>query len=275
MLNKITSLTNPRIKEIVKLRNHKYRVSKSLTVVEGGREILAALLGAFPVKELFFCPDKDGEAARENDLIISKFNDLGLPVYEVTELVFDKISYGKACSGILCLCGIINSSIDDLPAKEDPFFVVIETVEKPGNLGAILRTCDGAGVDAVILCNEKTDMFNPNVIKSSLGAIFNVKTISSTNEQVGKYFKENNVRICASLPDAKGIYTEADLSGGADGGVAIVMGSEHEGLSDFWKQAADVKLSIPMQGHSDSLNVSVSTAILVYEALRQRHLIKK
>jgi len=270
MLNKISSLANPRVKEVVKLRNHKYRVNKSLTIVEGEREVLAALNGGFPVKELFFCPDKSGETSVGNDLIIDKFNALGCPVYEVTEAVFDKISYGNFCSGVLCLCGIIDTSIDDLPEKEGQFFVVIETVEKPGNLGAILRTCDGAGVDAVILCNEKTDLFNPNVIRSSLGAVFNVRTISTTNEEIGSYFKKNDVRVCASLPDAKGAYTDEDLSGSSGGGVAIVMGSEHEGLSDFWKQAADVKLRIPMQGHSDSLNVSVSTAILVYEALRQR-----
>jgi TrmH family RNA methyltransferase len=144
--------------------------------------------------------------------------------------------------------------------------VVVEGVEKPGNLGAVLRTCDGAAVDALFVSDSKTDIFNPNVIRSSIGAVFSVPVVSGTNRQIGEYLREKKIFILATSPQGKQSYWNTDFKGP----VALVLGSEKEGLSDFWINEADVQVSIPMKGKADSLNVSTTAAILMYEVIRQR-----
>lgn len=154
------------------------------------------------------------------------------------------------------------------PLGRSHFFVIVESVEKPGNLGAIVRTCDGAGVDGLIICDGQTDIYNPNVIRASLGTIFSVKVAVSTNKETLDFLKSKNVTVCAAIPQAKAVYTEEKFANA----IAVVVGSEQNGLTKFWTQHADLKVKIPMRGSADSLNVSATTAILLYEIIRQKSL---
>jgi TrmH family RNA methyltransferase len=187
-------------------------------------------------------------------------------VFSISDKIFEKVCYGERDGDPLAVVKVKPKAWDDLPKTKNPLYVVIESVEKPGNLGAILRTCDAAGVTGVIVCENKTDMYNPNVIRASLGTVFSVQVISSSNEAALDFLKEHDVSICAALPSAKQTYLKYDFNQPT----AIVLGEEHHGLSDFWDKNCTAKLSIPMKGAADSLNVSASTAILVFEALRQR-----
>ncbi len=261
MPNKIVSAVNPKIKEIVRLKERK---SKGLIVVEGHREISRALESGFVLKELFIC--RDYLKKEEQKEVLRKILLKNSPVVEVEAKVYDKISYGERQEGLLALFEPKHFSLESLKPTDKSLYLIIEEIEKPGNLGAILRTADAAGVNAVIVCDPKIDIFNPNVIRSSLGAIFTVKTISAKSEETLKFLRKNNFTICATTPGAKQIYTKANLLDR----LAVVVGSEQKGLSDFWLNNADLKVSIPMNGQVDSLNVSTSTAVVLYEALRQR-----
>ncbi|MDP8212301.1 MAG: RNA methyltransferase [Candidatus Zapsychrus exili] len=264
MRNRITSVQNDRIKKVVRLRNHKDRLKLGLTIVEGRREVQQALDAKCDFKEFYICKDFLVDADHK---IIDAISKLKIDCFEVTDDVFNKISYGDRKEGIVAICVPKVADIKSIAFKKDAFVLVVESVEKPGNLGAILRSCDGAGVDLIIISDEKTDIFNPNVIRSSLGTVFTQKVIASSNEDTYEYLKSNKIKIAAATPHSKSSYTKADLNGS----LAIVVGSEQDGLSDFWIKKSDMKLKIPMKGCADSLNVSTSTAILLYEALRQRH----
>ena len=260
---KITSSANPKIKRVVKLKNRSTRREMGITVVEGVREIMRACEAGVEFKELYVCREllKEQGQARLCESISDK-----VPVYEMDKPVFGKISFGDRKEGILALCEAKLPEFSSIKVSPQPLFVVIENVEKPGNLGAILRTCDGAGVDALIVSDEATDIYNPNVIRSSLGTVFSVPIVQGDNAEVLNFLKQKKVKIVATSPEAGQVYFDAAL----EGALAIVVGSEQEGLSDFWLEQADVKVKIPMHGKADSLNASVSAAILVYEAVRQR-----
>jgi len=261
-ISKITSLTNPRIKRIVQLRKSKVRSAEGVMIVEGEREILRALEAKVNFREMYVSKSKNEiTTPRGRNLIKLKAS-----VYETTQSVFSKIAYGQKEEGILAVCEIPRYSFSDFKNVKSPLFVIIEGIEKPGNLGAILRTCDGAGVTGVIVCDKKTDVYNPNVIRASLGTIFSVKVVAATNEEALKFLRSQNVSICATLSQAKMGYTKANLNQP----FAVVMGSEEKGLSNFWSQQADLCVRIPMKGKADSLNVSASAAIVLYEAIRQR-----
>jgi TrmH family RNA methyltransferase len=274
--DKITSLTNIRVKHVVGLRNGKQRRETGLTIVEGAREIARALEARVIFKELYICRElleisEVGEigAPRGTNLssmVIEELASLKIPVYETTKDVFSKMSYGDRSEGVLAICAPVPIVFKDFSSRKNPLFIVIESVEKPGNLGAILRTCDGAGIDGMIICDGKTDIYNPNVIRASLGTVFSVKTVASSNEEALKFLKSKNIKVCATMPLAKTIYTKAELNNS----LAVVVGSEQNGLTDFWVEHADLTVKIPMGGSADSLNVSVSAAIILYEAIRQR-----
>ncbi len=263
MLDKITSLTNPKVKELVKLREAAQRKKSGVIVVEGYREIERAIEAKVNFKEFYICKYFVKTLAQKETL--KKIMALNVPIYETSSEVYEKISYGDRNEGLMAIAQPKYSSFFDLPSKDDLFILVIEQVEKPGNLGAILRTADGVGVDGIIVCDAKTDIYNPNVIRSSLGTIFSTKVVVSSVAPTFDFLKSKGVKICATSPDADFIYSKADLKAP----VAIVVGSEQEGLSRFWLSKADLKVRIPMRGKADSLNVSTSTAILLYEALRQ------
>lgn len=267
---RITSLTNPKIKKAVRLRASKERQAEGATIVEGDKEISRALEGKVFFQEVYVCPElfAGTREAASRRLLLDRLAASSISIYETTKAVFSKIAYGDRQEGILAVCKTPRYSWTDMRLEEIPLLVVVESVEKPGNLGAILRTCDGAGVDGVIVCDPKTDLYNPNVIRASLGTIFSVPTVVSSSAETFDFLKSKGVVVCAASPEAKDIYTRVNLKGP----LAVVVGSEEEGLSDFWMKNSDLQVKIPMRGCADSLNVSSSTAILLYEALRQRTL---
>lgn len=272
--DKITSLTNPHVKELVRLRTGGHRKSAGVTIVDGSREILRAMEAGIEFKEFYVSPELLGRGEEEKQLQAG-LSGVKVPVFEVTRIVFAKIAYGDRQEGVLGICEPPKRSLADLQLRSKPclsgrqaLIVIIEHVEKPGNLGAILRTCDAAGVSGVIVCDSKTDLYNPNVIRASVGTIFTVHTVQCSNDEVLRFLRTKGIKAYAASPQAQTIYTQINLTGA----VAIVLGSEQEGLSDFWDKNADARVKIPMRGHADSLNVSASAAILIYEAIRQREI---
>lgn len=262
-LEKITSPQNPGIKRIARLRGKKGRDAKNLTIVEGLRELRQAMAAGLRMSAVYVCREGVYRCPEE---FVQELEAAAVRVFDTSCTVYDKIAYGDRIEGVLALIEPPQIKLSDLKLKENPVVVVVERVEKPGNLGAILRTADAAGVDAVMVCDELCDIHNPNAIRASLGAIFAVPTLACTNQEALDFFRAKGIRTVAAVVQAtEGLYAK-DLSGP----VAIILGSEDKGLSDFWVRNADIKLRIPMKGKVDSLNVSVSAAVLVYEAMRQR-----
>ena len=203
----------------------------------------------------------------ENKDILEALSANSKEIFVLDDKVFEKIAYGDRGEGVLAVCPQPQRVFNDLTLSKNPLIIVLEGLEKPGNLGAVFRTCDGAGVDAVIVCENATDLYNPNTIRASLGTIFSVPAVEGSIKETLLFLKQNNIRICTTLPDAKKLYTEIDMKIP----LALVMGSEQKGLSDQWKIQGNDSSRIPMKGQADSLNVSVSTAVVLYEAIRQRN----
>jgi RNA methyltransferase, TrmH family len=266
----ITSLQNPRVKEVVKLSKRSYRDEKGILLVEGYRELKRALDNRWKPAAVFFCPEL---FLGKNEMpLVELCESAGAEVFECSTAVFEKMAYRDRPEGLLAEGPQIRSTIADLRLKSTaPFFVVAESVEKPGNLGTILRSADAAGVDAVIVCDERTDINNPNVVRASIGTLFSLPVVTATSDETMKWLKGNNVQIIAASPHATAEYTEIDLTRG----VAFVVGSEQYGLSDAWMKNADIQVQIPMLGQADSLNVSAATTILLYEVVRQRRSARK
>jgi RNA methyltransferase, TrmH family len=259
----LTSLTNPRVKAVVRLRDRREREATGLTIVDGPRELARALDAGVEVDDAFVC---DGlvrtDEARE---VVGRLAaTVGLT--GVSEAVIAKLAFGDRSDGVVAVVRTPSTSLDRLALGTDPLVVVAESVEKPGNLGAILRTADGAGADAVIAADARTDLFNPNTIRASLGTIFTTPVAAAASGDVLGWLAERSIRVVAARVDAQRPYTEADLRGP----VAIVVGSEAEGLQAAWDDARAEPVRIPMRGAADSLNVSVAAAVLLYEAVRQR-----
>ena len=190
----------------------------------------------------------------------------GMTTYEVTSEVYAKMAYRGGTEGVIATVRTRNLGLADLRTEGSPLYIVLESVEKPGNLGAVLRSADAAGADGVIVCDPLCDIYNPNVVRASIGAIFTVPTVEASSEETIKWLKSNNIQILtAQLQDSSPYYNTPML-----GGTAIVMGTESTGLSQSWRKAADAHIMIPMAGRLDSLNVSVSAAVLLFEAIRQR-----
>ncbi|HSX25714.1 MAG TPA: RNA methyltransferase [Chlamydiales bacterium] len=256
---KITSLQNPRIKEAVKLRDRRAREESQQFLIEGYRELKRAVDAGRKVETLFYCPELFlGENERE---LIAK---AGGEALECTGDVFAKISYRDRPDGLLAIAPQLHLRLSDLKLPKVPFLVVAESIEKPGNLGTILRSCDAAGVHAVIVCDPTTDIHNPNVVRSSVGTLFTVPVIEANSEETVQFLKQRGIAIVAATPHAKLEYTEADLKVP----VAIAVGTEQYGLSETWMK--DIAVRIPMFGVADSLNVASATTILLYEVVRQR-----
>ena len=257
----ITSAQNPRIKELILLQEKsRARRENGLFVVEGRRELSHCLEAGFKPRSLFICPEILGrDACRE-------LEQAGCPIVEIPAFLYEKVAYRGRTEGVIGVMECHSHSLEDLHLKEDPLVIVLESVEKPGNLGAVLRSADAAGADAVIVCDPLTDLYNPNLIRSSIGGIFTVPVAAASSEEAIRWLKERGIRILtAQLQDSLPYY-DTDMRQGT----AIVMGTESTGLTPLWRQAADAHIMIPMLGRLDSLNVSVSAAILLYEAVRQR-----
>ncbi|MBI4309040.1 MAG: RNA methyltransferase [Candidatus Omnitrophica bacterium] len=256
----ITSVHNPLVKEIAALREPKARKETGLAVIDGAREIQSALAAGIKIEKVIYCKNS---GTCTHSVRVPEF---GCSQIEVNAKVFEKIAYGQRNDGVIAVAQVSLKQPGDLKLSANPLVVVIESVEKPGNLGAVLRTCDGAGVEALFICDPKTDLFNPNVIRASMGTVFTVPVAMSTSEDIRTFLKQKGIKVLGTFPQAKDMYSLANLKGP----LAIVLGAEDQGLGPFWQKHCDLKVKIPMNGLADSLNVSVSAAIIVYESLRQR-----
>jgi TrmH family RNA methyltransferase len=253
----ITSSQNPRIKKIVRLRDDKrQRQIEKLMLVEGWDEINLAMTAGHKPQTLLTSPE----------LIKYQFDTNNVETLTLTRAVFEKISFRENPDGWLAVFPLPQTSLGDIKLSQDPLIIVAESIEKPGNLGAILRTADAAGVEALLVCDARVDIYNPNVVRASRGTLFTVPTIEISNEKALSFLRDHKIKLIAATPQAKTEFTDQDLRGS----LAIVLGTEKEGLSDFWLREVDSKIKIPMIGKVNSLNVSIANALIVYEALRQR-----
>lgn len=267
----ITSAQNPKIKDLLALQEKsKERRKKGLFVVEGRRELLHCIEAGYEPFTLFFCPEIISQDDRQEieSAVMNDHDCKRLPsVIEIPQHLYDKVAYRGGTEGVIAELHCKEMTLESLELPDNPLVTVLESVEKPGNLGAVLRSADASGVDAVIVCDPLTDMYNPNLIRSSIGAIFTVPVATASSEDTIKWLKDNGIKIyTAQLQDSEWYY-DTDMKGAT----AIVMGTEATGLTDAWRKAADAHIKIPMLGKLDSLNVSVSAAILMFEAVRQRN----
>lgn len=262
----ITSVQNARIKHVVALQQKSaLRREEGRFVVEGQREIEHCIACGYEITEIFYCPDYTG--GQEPSVNLGQIYTGFLSPCVVTPQVYEKMAYREGTEGVIAVAKCKAHRLKDLHLPKNPLIVVLESVEKPGNLGAILRTAEGAHVDAVIVGDPLTDLYNPNLIRASIGGVFSVPTAVCTSKECIAFLKANKIRILtAQLQDSYDYY-DYNMCGAT----AIVMGTESTGLTNIWREAADVHIRIPMLGRLDSLNVSVSAAILMYEAVRQRN----
>jgi TrmH family RNA methyltransferase len=260
----ITSLHNPRVKEAAKLRERRQRDKQCRFLIDGARELVRAISAGVELVEVFVCESlcQSTDARRALELIGKS----GARVWPVAPQVFARLAFGERAEGVLGVAATPQWSLDRLRLPANPLVAVVEDVEKPGNLGAVLRTADAAGVSALIAAGHGTDLFNPNVIRASLGTVFTLPVCAASAEATLDFLRRSNLLICAARLDGSRAYTEAPL----DGPAAIVLGSETAGLSDVWRGEDILTVKLPMLGTADSLNVSAAAAVLLYEALRQR-----
>ena len=258
----ITSPQNEKIKFAIKLRRRKHRGRQGRTLIDGARELSRAVSAGIQVEEIYFCSKLCSTA--ESRRLLAQLDELEMGIYEVTENVFEKLAYGERTEGFIGVAIPPEVELDDLLLPENPLLAVVEGIEKPGNLGAILRSADGAGVSAVILANQKTDLFNPNAIRASLGTVFTMPVCAAPSNEVFNWLKVQGFQVVATAVDAVECYTNVDYTSP----VALVLGTEATGISSVWQDVKSVR--IPMQGVVDSLNVSASAAVLFYEVQRQR-----
>jgi len=297
---KITSLQNPRLKQLVKLRDRRPRDEAGVFLVEGYREIRRALEKGVRPTELYFAPE--WFLGENEPALIAQAEAAGALCFELTKDAFAKVAYRERPDGLLAVAPQWKRTLSDLeivvgrgrrtppspgtphamaglqavaslgngdPAlqpERTPFLLVVEAIEKPGNLGTILRSADAAGVDALIVCDPVTDIFNPNVVRASTGVLFSVPVVVAESAAVRAWLREKHIRTVATTPAATALYTDTDLRGP----LALVMGSEQYGLSDFWLKESDAQVRIPMAGQADSLNVAMAAIITLFEAVRQR-----
>lgn len=260
-MNKISSRHNPKFKQIIKLKDKRHRESEKQFLIEGYREILRAKQARFPMSALFICPKLF--LGNNEEKLLAQFDEN--VIFELEEDLFQKVSYRDRPDGLLAIAPTRHLTLQDLKLPENPLIVVCESIEKPGNLGSILRSSDAVGAHAVIICDKKTDIFNPNVVRASIGTLFNVPVIESTQSEVFHFLKSHRLSIVATTPHSDVLYTQSDLSKN----VAILVGTEQLGLSKFWIDNADILVKIPMYGIADSLNVASAATLVLYEARRQ------
>ncbi len=273
-VEKISSLQNPRVKQLVKLRDRRPRDEAGVFLVEGYREIRRAMEKGAKIRELYYSPDWF-LGANEPELM-TRAGAAGAELIELSKEAFSKVAYRERPDGLLAVAPQWKTGLGDfgayLPAAAGaaPFLLVVEAIEKPGNLGTILRSADAAGCHGIIVCDPVTDLFNPNVVRASTGVLFSVPCAVAGGAEVLAWLRARKIRIAATTPGAELLYTESDLCGP----LALVMGSEQYGLSEFWLKNADLRIRIPMAGQADSLNVAMATIIALFEAVRQRSAIK-
>lgn len=261
---KITSVRNPRVQAAYDLRERRERVRQGRILIDGVRELTRAVAAGIKLIEVFVCHEL--LATDVAQALIEQLVEVSVPLVDVSPHVFEKLAYGERTEGVLAVAEMPKASLDSLQLPDRPLVAVLEACEKPGNLGAVLRTADGAGLSAVIVADGRTDLFNPNVLRASLGTIFSVPVAVASAAEARSWLLGRGIRIVAAQVDAPQDYSAFDLTGPT----AIVLGNEAYGLSDVWRTADVAAVRLPMLGIADSLNVSVTAAVLFYEALRQR-----
>ena len=232
--------------------------------IDGARELRRAIEAGWALAEVFVCP----ALCRSDDCrwVLERLTQLPVAQLQVTPAVFEKLAYGERAEGIIAVANSPKPALDDLRLPRKPLVAVLEGVEKPGNVGAVLRSADGAGLDALVVADGGTDLYNPNTIRASLGTIFTVPTCAAPAAKVRSWLAERKLTLFAARVDAKVHYTDVDLTGPT----ALLLGSEVEGLSEAWRDSKITPIRLPMRGAADSLNVSATAAVLFYEAIRQR-----
>lgn len=259
----IASPQNPRIKRVMRLFNKRERELSGLTVIEGVPEITRALQSNVRIEEVFYCPEIAG--GEDGVRLLAELEKGKVEITPVARRPFERMAYRKSTGGIIAVAGFRPLALEELPKRRAPLYVVAEAIEKPGNLGAIMRSADGAGASGLIVSGHGTDITNPNVIRASIGTVFTVPTATAASADVIEWLKNEGIRLVVSTPGARTTHTEADLAPPC----ALVVGSEHSGVCDLWLESADLTVAIPMRGRADSLNVAASTAVLLFEAIRQ------
>ena len=260
-MKQITSSQNPYIKSLILLQEKaKARKQSGTFLIEGMREIELALKGNYEIETILFLPELVSEKQ------INKLSNNQINIIEISKEVYQKIAYRDTTEGIIAVAKTKSLQLSDLVLPKNPLILVLEALEKPGNIGAILRTCDAANIDAVIIANPKTDLYNPNIVRSSVGCLFTNQIATGSTEEVLKFLHDNNITIFGATLQNSNSYHLQDYTAAS----AIVVGTEATGLSAAWRDSNSKNIIIPMQGEIDSMNVSVASAILIFEAKRQR-----
>ncbi|WP_396143891.1 TrmH family RNA methyltransferase [Flavobacterium sp.] len=260
-MKQITSIQNPLIKSLALLQEKaKARKQSGTFLIEGKREIELAIKGNYELETILFLPELITET-EINKLVKNK-----VELIEITKEVYQKLAYRDTTEGILAVAKTKTLSLNDLKLPENALILVMESIEKPGNIGAMLRTCDAAKIDAVIIANPKTDLYNPNIVRSSVGCLFTNQIASDTTENVIQFLKDKKIAIFGATLQNSNFYHTQDYTTAS----ALVVGTEATGLTQAWRNNATQNIIIPMQGEIDSMNVSVASAILLFEAKRQR-----
>jgi TrmH family RNA methyltransferase len=261
----IQSRQNEQVKNLVKLRERKHRDRQQRFLVEGRREIGHAIGAGFEVEDIYFCPEQFPSA--EHSQFIDQLRRAGaVRLTRMSEEAFRKASHREGPDGLLGVALQQSHSLNSLKMPKNPLILAIEGMEKPGNLGAILRSADGAGVDAVVLVDCVLDLYNPNAIRSSQGLVFALPVAQTDQACFSRWIEEKAIKVCATTPDTEHLHWDVDMTGP----LVLLMGSESEGLREFWLRTADLKMRIPMAGRADSLNVAAAATVCLYEARRQR-----
>ncbi len=254
----IKSSQNPKIKALIRLKERRHRENKEQYLIEGKKEVANALKSKTPIEQVFICSKLFNNAINLPPQ---------LPITELSPIVFKKISYRQKPEGIIALAKVEEITLDQLNLPKRPLLLAIDSVEKPGNIGALLRTANATGIDAVFITGKGTDLYNPNVICSSIGSLFSQQTLQIDDNTLIPWLKARKISIIATSPQAKIPYWGTNYKDG----VIIALGAENKGLSELWLKNAEVTVNIPMLGIVDSLNVATSGALLMYEALKQRY----
>jgi len=262
----LTSLQNPKVKQVIHLRDRNEREKTQQFIIEGYRELLRATDAEWKIDSLYVCEELF--LGSNEKALIHRLVAKGAQLFACSAPVFRKMSYRDRPDGLIALAPQRHFDLETIALKPNPFFIVAEAIEKPGNLGTILRSSDAVGLDGLILCDRCTDIYNPNVVRASVGTLFTVPVIEAKSDATITWLKKNNVAILAATPSATEEFTQVDMTRP----IAIAVGTEQLGLSEQWLKQADIRVRIPMNGVADSLNVAMATTLLLYEALRQRQI---
>lgn len=261
---KIESLQNLRVKNAVRLNEARERSAQQRTLVEGYRPLLRAVENGYPLEEVYFCPSL---FLGENEpALLERAEQAGAALIELTEEPMRKVTTRNRPEGLLALAPVIRHPLESHCPEECGFYLIVERIERPGNLGTIFRSADAAGVTGVIICDPQTDPFNPEVIRASIGTVFTTPMFAARSAEALAWCRRHGLQTVAATPHTSLLYTDADLTPP----LVIVVGAEKVGLSEVWLEQADVQVRIPMSGQADSLNVATATTILLYEVVRQR-----